>query len=678
MLSLETSQSHSGSFKTKVAAAVAATAAIGAVAAITMSSSSSVARKTTGLFNIPEDIKGHFSGGQLTGEWTVQGKFHKFEDASGDWQINSKLTVEGPAIGEGKSSETYTLVDNVLVMVPDYESLVDDDVKMECGSRMNLPAYTKWADALDSAQAIPERKMTAAFKNAVNENCPAGASSVLIKVDDRDYVICADSTANTRAMYAFNGDHSFSAVSREGMTVNIEHPKGWEALNCTTFDASKTREEAERLVGQLADDGHDRELKSLKMKPSSKSLGDSEFGASSEGDRVKFLEKQFGSATQAEKDAIVDKAFEETMQEMFNTNVASGPQGGDQFPVEGLMETAAAGPLPNIGRNCAFFHGVGADGSVGDGLKPQVEAYWNHENHLALYCGNTNKFIYTDSQMRGYNSLHYHQEICTCLDHEDFADPAASVVFTHSMGGLTTRRAFADNVCSYEGSYYMSQAPMAGSKAATLAHVFCTGTHGLHLLGVLIRSFVLKGYCRQAAVGSWPGYHTIFRDVPTYGSNGKRADGRLCGSNPFGQGGALGWGLRAIQLFAGLQRRNDWCILPQISCSWRGCRTSGCHVWWRCPYNDGMVSWNSCGHWWTASGTRIDRMGINHADGTGRTGSRSGGTSIKKWFGRKVKYGIIQSGGGTGGDGGAGSPGNGWGHRDEVEGPVDNGSHIQN
>jgi hypothetical protein len=676
MLSLETTQAQSSSFKTKVAAAVAATAAVGAVAAITLSSTSSVARQTTGLFNIPEDIKGHFSGGELTGEWTVQGKFHKFETTSGDWQIDSKLTVEGPAI---EGSETYTLVDNVLVMVPVYKEM--PEAKMECGGRDNLPAYTKWAGILDSAQAIPEKKMSRAFKNAVKENCPTGASSVLIKVDDRDYVICADSTANTRAMYAFNADHSFSAVSREGMTVNIEHPKGWEALNCTTFDASKTREEAAGLIGKLADDG-DRDLKGfavksakpVSVKPGSKSIGEGGFTVgSTDKDRVFFYEREFNSATQREKDGIVMEAHQETMDEMFAINDATAPFD----PVAGLIGDTAPEPIPPIGRNCAFFHGVGADGTAGEGLKQEVADYWNHEQHLARYCANTNKFIYTDSQQRGYNNLDYHTEICDCLASSDFADPDASIMFTHSMGGLTTRRALADEVCQWSGRYYMSQAPMAGSKAAEFAQTFCVLSAYFHLVGALLRIGPLSGYCRPFP-GSWPAYHTIFRDVPFFGNAGKRADGRLCGSNPFGQGGSLGWALRTIQYLSGLQRRNDWCMLPKISCGWRGCRTTGCHLWYRCPYNDGMVSWDACGRWWTASSTRIDRMGMNHADGTGRTGSRATGASVKKWFGSKVKYGAIQEGGGTGGTNGAGAPGNGWGHHDEVEGPVDGSGAHQN
>jgi len=575
MLSLETQQPQSGSLKTKVAAAVAATAAIGIVAAVTLSSSDSVVRKSTGLFNIPEDIKGHFSGGQITGEWTVQGKFHKFEKANGDWQIDSKLTVEGPSMD---GSETYTLVDNVLVMEPDYIGI--DDAKIECGHRDNLPAYANWADHLTNAKTLKSSDMGEEMLKAINDNCPAGSTSVAVTVEERSYVICADSTANTRAMYAFNKDFSFSAVSREGMTVNIEHPQGWEKLNCTTFDATLTREQAASLGGKLEDDV-DREL-------------------------------QYTS---------------------FTLNWGGwGGWGG--YTGGGSTYT----PPPK--RNCAFFHGVGGDGLAEQspydktnygGLQARYDDYWG-ENKVGANCGNNLKYLNTDSQRRGYNSDKYHQEICNAMAHSDFNTASTSVVFTHSMGGLTTRRAFASNHCSWSGRYHQSACPMGGSKAANLANGACNILSAT-LIGRLIFKYLLGNYCNQdQGTGAWAGYHSIYNGAPTFSSGGKKSDSRFCGSNAQGLGGGLAFGLKAIQLFSGLQRRNDWCIIPKISCGWRGCRTSGCHLWWRCMYNDGMVNWDSCAQVARGSSTSVRRAGWNHADSTGRNGDRSGGSSIDSWY----------------------------------------------
>ena len=565
MLSLETQQTQSGSFKTKVAVAVAATAAIGIVAAVTLSSSDSAVRQTTGLFNIPEDIKGHFSGGQTTGEWTVQGKFHKFETASGDWQINSKLVVEGPTMG---GSETYTLVDNVLVMVPAYG---DMESKMQCGDRDNLPAYAKWAEHLDKASALSKDRMGDNLQQAITDNCPVGSEAVVVVVEEREYIICADSTANTRAMYAFNQDFSFSAVSREGMTVTIEHPAGWEELNCTTFDASLTREQAAQFAGKLADDA-DRDLISMSM----------------------FEQGYYGG-------------------------------GGGGYGSNGGGGSSSGTPQ----KKCAFYHGVGGNGDR-VGLQTRFDDYWG-ENKVGKYCSNSLKYLDTDSQTRGYDSSSYHQEICTTLNHADFSSESTSVIFTHSMGGLTTRRAFANGACSWTGAYHQSQAPMSGSKAANFASAACL-TLSQWILGWIVKWTLLANYCNPFGLLAWAGYQTIYNNNPWYGSGGKKANGRLCGSKPLGLGGGIAIGLAAIQLFSGLQRRNDWCIIPSISCGWRGCRTSGCILWWRCPYNDGMVDWDACAQRHKSAATSVKRMGINHADGTGRQGDRSGGSSIDQWY----------------------------------------------
>jgi hypothetical protein len=589
MLSLETQQSQSGSFRTKVAVAVAATAAIGVVAAVTLSTSS-VERKQTGLFNIPEDIKGHFSGGQVTGEWTVQGKFHKFELASGDWQINSKLTVEGPLM---EGSETYTLVDNVLIMNPEYND--EDENPIQCGTRENLPTYAKWADVLDTGAVIEESKMSAELKKAVTDNCPEGSTSVAVVVDERSYVICADSTANTRSMYAFNTDFSFSAVSREGMTVEIEHPEGWEKLNCTTFDPTLTRDEAANKGG-LEDDS-ERELR--------------------RGDY--YDNSGYTGFNSGQSSGSMGASY------VFSQNVGYGGFGGGGSP------GGSSNASPNQ-RKCAFFHGVGGGGDKWTSpiMQARFDDYWG-PNRLGKRCSNTNKYIETDSRTRGYNTYDYHDEICTALSHSDFSDAGSSVIFTHSMGGLTTRRAFADSVCSWGGSYFMSQAPMSGSKAANFASIACAAMSAFQI-GWLIKWLMFGAYCNPIGILSHYGYHTIYPPNPWYPSGGANSSGRLCGTQWSGLGGGISVILGIIQLFSTLQRRFDFCVIPKISCGWRGCRTTGCLVGWYCPYNDGMVAWNACAKRHRTSQMNVKRMGVNHGDGTGRNGDRSGGASIDQWF----------------------------------------------
>jgi hypothetical protein len=753
MLSLETQQSQSGSFRTKVAVAVAATAAIGVVAAVTLSSSSAE-RKQTGLFNIPEDIKGHFSGGQLTGEWTVQGKFHKFELASGDWQIDSKLTVEGPTMG---GAETYTLVDNVLVVEPDFEHF--PNANLTCGDRQNMPGYAKWTDLLEKAEAVSMADMGPRTRSMAEANCPAGSTSVVIRVEDVPYVICGDSTANTRAMYAFNGKFSFSAISREGMTVDIAHPKGWEALNCTTFDTSITRQEAFNRIGEIYDD---RELQRGERGPGreeSGGRGEEEEWIESEakqdefqesGDRVSFdargverfkgddrgvfaeMELMFGKVNgRVNKEdmgqqtnfvgnvAHSDEAKREgavgSSHNVFHIGTQrlskGGNKGGGALPFSGVAPGSRSGAAIGGGaigshsgalgststtttfsglggggggsaytttttwvpptaqptlsptstnaptasptypggwtspgnRNCAFFHGVGGPGSPGMGLRHTFDHYWGTDR-FGQYCGNYYKYLNTNSRYQGYNTPAYMDEICLTLTTNntphhgatDFPNQGAqAVIFTHSMGGLTTRRAFADGRCAWSGKYYMSQAPMYGSKGANFASVVCA-LMSASMLSWIISIIILAAYCRPYGVLAHYGYTTIYHNVPWYPSNpgSARATGRLCGTNPMGFSGGTGVGLTLIQHVSGLQRRNDWCVIPRLQCGWRGCRSVGCWVWMTCPKNDGMVDYNACStdNAHTLSSTNIRTMGINHSNGSGRDGDRSGGAQVDNWF----------------------------------------------
>jgi hypothetical protein len=263
-----------------------------------------------------------------------------------------------------------------------------------------------------------------------------------------------------------------------------------------------------------------------------------------------------------------------------------------------------------------------------------------------MRCSNQNKYLDTDTQTRGYNTLDYHREICNSLfpsvspysswgsaaAHDYFADASESVIFTHSMGGLGTRRAFADGVCSWNGAYHQSQPPMSGSRAASFARNACDGL-SYSVVGMLIQLMPFMGaYCEHPGGSTHYGYTTIYAGRPTYGNGGARAQTRMCGTQYRGLGGFNASVLGIIQFLAGLQRRNDWCVIPKISCGWRGCRTVGCHVWYRCPYNDGMVSWSRCAKDWRGPSAQVKRMGINHQDGTGRCGERSGGDSVDNWY----------------------------------------------
>lgn len=615
MLSLESSQPTSN-LKARIAGAVAATCAVGVVAAVAMNNSSGV-KQTTGLFNIPEDIKGHFSGGQNSGTWSVEGKFHKFETASGDWQIDSKLTMAGKGYFH---PVTYTLKDNVLVR-EEFERDTGKRLYLECGDREEVPGYGKWADLLDNASPISRSSMSMELRSRSDKTCPEGASQTALKFEGQTWTVCADSTANTRAIYAFDETFSFQAVSRPGMIVDIELPTGSKDLNCSKFDVSIDREE------------------SFKMTLIAAGIDESEVDAGAEGREL----------------------FDDKTDPVFKEGYLTTPSRPEYAP-----------PPSGEGRNCVFFHGVGGRGPYGGNLMAaHSNNYWNPDDEsmsqgVAKHCDSYGVIDF-DTFHRGYNHPDVMSEVCNALSvYNQYA--SRTVVFTHSMGGLYTRKVFHQRNCGWKGKYYQSQGPMDGSNAAFEPVKACAAVRALPGFVQNWLTGVTRPYCETPGGLHGSAYLTILRNQwnangtpkkiyvsyntaaynPNTGRN-KRSDGRLCGVSPKGYKSGPWRALDAIQASAKLEKKM---ICKNWVGSWFGYEwqttinlvNAGQYTWnnWanRCngkmknrPWNDGMVPVSSCTAHNGTGNAPISFMSLNHGDGTGREGTASGShRDIYQWY----------------------------------------------
>jgi len=616
MLSLET-DAPTYNLKARIVAAVAATSAIGVVAAVAMNSTASTVKKT-GLFNIPEDFKGHFSGGQRSGEWTATGKFHKFETANGDWRIDSKLTLDGSVYTLPK---TYTLKENVLVT----ETLAADGSRheMECGPRDEVPGYGKWSDILDKAQALSRSDMSEKLQTEVESTCPEGSDAVQVKFEGNTWTVCGDSTAQTRAMYAFTDTFSFQAVSRPNMVVDIEHPAGYEKLNCSAFDVSLDREEYTKAFLNMAHQAEDTE------------------------DHIE------------EEESEVEVDDERELESVYG---------------QGKQHNAKH-PKSHENIKCVFFHGVGGRGKYKGQLRTyHSNGYWgpNMQTGVAAKCDKY-AVIDTDTFSRGYTNESLLKDTCRAISHYQ-PYHASTIVFTHSMGGMYTRRAFAREDCGWKGRYYQSQAPMAGSKAATVPIAACVllagfvvglmvaagltggwlaillGTVGGLIGGIVNTMKIVRPYCTMTLSGmAGKGYRSLFPSKAWYSSSPQAYDGRykiadrrLCGYSPVGYGVGAAGALVKIQWSAGLSRKK-WC--NQWAISWWGHRwqnmiKSGNYQITGCngkikeyPWNDGMVPVPSCNSWKGSKKVKITFMSVNHSDGTGREGTSTYfKKDINKWY----------------------------------------------
>lgn len=615
MLTLETTQ-PTYNLKARIAGAVAATCAVGVVAAVAMSNTSATVKRT-GLFNIPEDIKGHFTGGQVNNGWTATGKFHKFETESGDWQIDSKLTMSGSGY---QNPVTYTLKNNVLTREetsPVSEHTNGERLELTCGDREDVPGYGKWADLLDNARAVSHSDLSEQGQAQYDSMCPEGSDAVVVKFEGDTWTVCGDSTAQTRAMYAFNDLFYFQAVSRPTMVVDIEQPAGYEKLNCTEMDISLDREEYSKAYLDM-------------MRRDDDTTEDDE--------RELYEGVTFGSG-----------------------NEGGGRRNGD-------------------GPDCLFFHGVGGKGDF-TALRPyHANNYWGKDmdTGVARDCG-AYKVMDTDTFKRGYDTASLLTDTCNAISAYQ-SKSASTVIFTHSMGGLYTRKAFATEGCGWKGKYYQSQPPMDGSNAASVPQKACAGIASIVLLfaaatfwapwiwvqwvaGALMTGFAaihsggvlggltntLKPYCNHALspVGG-KGYRSIKQGLPWFAANpynagnGRyaRADGRLCGYQPQGyKNGGVTWrGLVFIQNTANLQRRR---VTKSWDVNWYGyhyVQRTYVHTYntWgtkSVAWNDGMVPVDSCEGQNGVGKASITYMNVNHSDGTGREGTSTYYMrNVFKWY----------------------------------------------
>jgi hypothetical protein len=225
-----------------------------------------------------------------------------------------------------------------------------------------------------------------------------------------------------------------------------------------------------------------------------------------------------------------------------------------------------------------------------------------------------------------------------------------NVLITHSMGGLTTAGAFADQKCSKPDNYFTSQPPYSGSKAADAVVSICNDTV------IRARIAYLAHYCRREVQWCfwgvchyhyfpWYGHTTLGNDpsrnpiiTPDEDSNGSslvfewEADGKYCGSSPDGIG-ALWFEdtmLSMIDLYASMQEIEVCVTLPR-------CGYGYCYNYTQCTmeeYNDGMVDVYSCRAGVEVGGNNaIYIEGANHKDGSCHNGdSSSGGAEPCQWM----------------------------------------------
>jgi hypothetical protein len=235
MLSLENESVQTSSFiNSKKVASVVTVAACLAVAGVVVSESQTQkSGPKLALVNIPEEFSGTFTNNHDDGRYVVEGVFHKFEHADGDWQIDGKFTAKGDAQSH-QTYMTYTLKDDIFIEET-FNLTNDERVAIHCMEPQGFPTYGQGKEIFKKAVAVNDFELVEKSRAKAAEHCEVGAELAVVNENGKPWVICGDYSNNNFEMTLMSKYITLHAKAVEGMVVDIEYPEDYDMNqhNCT-------------------------------------------------------------------------------------------------------------------------------------------------------------------------------------------------------------------------------------------------------------------------------------------------------------------------------------------------------------------------------------------------------------------------------------------------------------
>jgi len=602
--------------KKVVAAAVCTACVVGAVA-YAANQDTSAAAKSTNLLSVPESFSGTFSRKEDDGSYHAEGSFSKVMDDDGEWRVDAMIKEY-----RGETTNTYTVVDRIAIR--DVHNTTNGElITRTCQDTQTVPAYGKLKATIDGA-AVWNLSETKEDANEKVKDCSESDDKLILSFAGNNFAVCASRRGDEYLGMKVFGPTFTMDVRADAVTVPevFVLPEGSEDLQCNHHDPLENAFEMS----------------------------------------MKNLETEGARSLSVEADAWPYKEDRSLL-----TNRADCHFNGPCDPDDSYGDTY-----------CVFLHGVGnwghsiyenkqwtygtdkSDYTKGWGYtNTRFKEYWGQVDKKAN-CINT-RFFNVNSKTRGWDHSAFTQEVCTAM-----AEQGTNLLFTHSMGGLTSAQAFVQRKCVRPRRYHMSQPPLAGSKAAMLVVEICAGRgDNAHLWWPVNWG----GYCNGGWGPNFPGtayngYHSLHMPGTKYhyphhsasssygkmhgklkpkmyevdpisdmGQNSLRykADSKLCGTSPDGLGENYFTSkvLTEIDERAIMQKKSFHNGCWDMTWSWRGKykKYYTCNL----PWNDGMVDYDSC-RAGLDGGTY--QMPVNHQDGTCHNGDSSSISNAKpcKWY----------------------------------------------
>jgi hypothetical protein len=236
MLSLDNSNAgevdHQTSIK-KVAAALTICSGL-ALAGVLVNASSNKADSQVALISIPEDFVGKFHLEHDDGSYAVNGEFHKFEHADGDWQIDGTFVAKGQSLSK-EYYHSYTLKDDIMVLER-INTTNDEPILAKCVNGAGFLTYGQGKNILNNAIVVESAELKADLSSKIDAKCPLGSEIAYATQNGQPWVLCGDYSPKNFQIQMIGEYSTASATSANGLVVDVAHPDYFNTENCTTGD----------------------------------------------------------------------------------------------------------------------------------------------------------------------------------------------------------------------------------------------------------------------------------------------------------------------------------------------------------------------------------------------------------------------------------------------------------
>eukprot|EP00443_Scrippsiella_acuminata_P048461 CAMPEP_0115200778 /NCGR_PEP_ID=MMETSP0270-20121206/17292_1 /TAXON_ID=71861 /ORGANISM="Scrippsiella trochoidea, Strain CCMP3099" /LENGTH=299 /DNA_ID=CAMNT_0002614183 /DNA_START=75 /DNA_END=974 /DNA_ORIENTATION=+ len=274
-----------------------------------------------------------------------------------------------------------------------------------------------------------------------------------------------------------------------------------------------------------------------------------------------------------------------------------------------MLAQVLIGSAASASHRCVFMHGLGMPNSSAP-TEIDTDDYWGGDSNiirLTPFCS-SRTYIHQDTVTRAWDNAEMHKAVCEAALGEGSNDTVIrdTVLFAHSMGNLIFADAIRQGACSLDtSSHFVSiAAPWYGSKASQVLEEYCSNSSAGEVLHWLAHKLHRCDADRPGSISH--AYESLEPTYPAFEGLAEFAAQQvsfaMCGHSPYGLTSVYSAAMEGLASAIGFGEQSDG-MVPLSSCLLPG------------------KAYDT--HWQSA----FYSAGINHIDGTLRSGDGSLGSS---------------------------------------------------